>query len=80
MMRSDLVFALVVGVVLILLVGLSRRLCRSGKATPAVAKPPRAKRDPKPFAGLTHTPDCPACEQEAGVQPSASAPTHLHPA
>jgi hypothetical protein len=46
MMRSDLVFALVVGVVLILLVVLSRRRCHGGKATPAVAKPPRTKRDP----------------------------------
>jgi IS1 family transposase len=73
-MRSDLVFALVVGVLLILLIILSRRLCRSGKATPAATKLPRATRDPKPFAGLTHKPDCSACEQEAGVQPSASAP------
>jgi hypothetical protein len=74
MRRSDLVFALVVGVLLILLVILSRWLCHGGKATPAVAKLPRAKRDPKPFSGLTRTPDCPACEQEAEGQPSASAP------
>jgi transposase-like protein/IS1 family transposase len=73
-MRSDLVFALVVGVLLPLLIILSRRLCRSGKATPAATKPPRATRDPKPFAGLTRKPDCSACEQEAGMQPSASAP------
>jgi IS1 family transposase/transposase-like protein len=73
-MRSDLVFALAVGVLLTLLIILSRRLCRSGKATPAATKPPRATRDPKPFAGLTRKPDCSACEQEAGVQPSASAP------
>src|SRR5215510_5675603 len=73
-MRSDLVFALVVGVLLMLLISLSRRLCRSGKATPAATKLPRATRDPKPFAGLTRKPDCSACEQEAGVQPSASAP------
>jgi hypothetical protein len=74
MMRSDLVFTLVVGVVLILLVALSRRLYRGDKATSVVTKPPRAKRDPKPFAGLTRKPDCPVCEQEAGVQPSSSAP------
>jgi hypothetical protein len=74
MMRSDLVFALVVGVVLMLLVILSRRLCHSGKATPASAKPPRAKRDPKAFAGLTRKPECLVCEQEAESQPSTSAP------
>ena len=72
-MRSDPRCALVVGVVLMLLVVLFRRLCRSGKSTPAAAKPPRGRRDPKPFAGFTHKPDCPACEQEAGLQPLASA-------
>jgi IS1 family transposase/transposase-like protein len=74
MMRSDPICALVVGVVLILLVILSRRLCHGGQVTPAVAQPPRAQRDPKPFSGLTHKPDCPACEQEAEGQLSASAP------
>jgi hypothetical protein len=74
MMRSNLVCALVVGVVFILLVVLSRWRCRGAQATPVVTKPSRAKRDPKPFAGLTRKPDCPACEQEAGGQPSASAP------
>ena len=29
----------------------------------------RATRDPKPFAGLTRKPDCPACEQGAGALP-----------
>jgi hypothetical protein len=38
MMQSDLAFALVVSVVLMLLVVLSRRLCRGGKATPLAAK------------------------------------------
>ena len=78
-MRSDPICALVVGIVLILLVVLSRQLCRSGKSTPAATKPPRATREPKPFAGLTRKPDCPLCELEAGVQPSASAP-HAPPA
>jgi transposase-like protein len=73
-MRSDPICALVMGVVLIVLVVLARRLCRSGKATPAATKPPRAIREPKLFAGLTRKPDCPACEQAAGLQPSASAP------
>jgi hypothetical protein len=71
MMQSDLAFSLVVGVVLILLVVLSRWLCRGGKTAPTATKTPRVKRGPKPFAGLTRKPDCPACEQEAGFHPSA---------
>lgn len=78
MMRSDPIFALIVGVVLILLVVLSRRLCRHSKSTSAATKPPRATREPKPFAGLTRKPDCPLCELEAGGQPSASA-SHAPP-
>src|SRR5262245_61893952 len=74
MMRCDPICALVVGVVLMLLVVLARRRCRSGKSLPAATKPPRATREPKPFAGFTRKPDCPACAQEAGLQPSASAP------
>ena len=75
MMQSDLAFSLVAAVVLILLVALSRWLWRGGKAVSAATKLPRAKHDPKPFAGLTRKPDCPACEQEAGVHPSAAAPS-----
>jgi IS1 family transposase/transposase-like protein len=74
MMRSDPILALVVGVVLMLMVVLSRWCCRSGKTILAATKPPRATREPKPFAGFTRKPDCPACAQEAGLQPSASAP------
>ena len=76
-MRSDPIVALIVGVVLIVLVVLSRRLCRRGKRTPAATKPPRATREPKPFAGLTRKPDCPACEQEAGLQPAAAGNVRL---
>jgi transposase-like protein len=72
MMPSDLAFSLVVDVVLILLVVLSHWLWRGGKATAAATTPPRAKRAPKPFAGLTRRPDCPACEQGAGAHPSAA--------
>jgi IS1 family transposase len=74
MMQSDLAFALVVSVVLMLLVVLSRRLCRGGKATPFAAQSPRAKRDPQPFAGFTRKPDCPACEQDAASHPTALTP------
>jgi hypothetical protein len=66
-MRSDPIFALIVGVVLILLVVLSRWLCHSGKSTPAATKPPRATHEPKPFEGFTRKSDCLVCEQEAGL-------------
>jgi transposase-like protein/IS1 family transposase len=75
MMPSDLAFSLVTAVVLMLLVALSHWLWRGGKAVPAATKLPRAQRAPKPFAGLTQKPDCPACEQEARVHPSAAAPS-----
>lgn len=75
MMRSDLAFSLVVGVFLMLLVVLSRRLGRGGQATPAAVKPTRAQRGSTPFSGLTRTPDCPACAQDAELcPPAASAP------
>jgi hypothetical protein len=74
MMRSDLGFSLVMGVLLMLLVVLSRRRCRGGKTTPAATKPPRVKRDPKPFAGLSCKPDCPVCEHKAESYPAAAAP------
>jgi IS1 family transposase/transposase-like protein len=74
MMQSDLAVSLAAGVLFTLLVLLPRWLCRRGKPTPAATKPPRATRDPKPFAGFTRKPECPVCEQEAGCEPSASAP------
>jgi len=74
MMPSDRACALVVSVVLMLLVVLSRRLFRGGKAIPLAAKSPRAKRDPNPFAGFTRMPDCPACAQEAESHPTAFTP------
>lgn len=73
-MQSEPIFALIVGIVLMVLVVLSRRLCRRGKSTPTAPKPPRAPCEPKPFAGFIHKPECPACEQEATIQPAASAP------
>jgi hypothetical protein len=73
-MRFDLVVYLVTGLLFILLVLLLRGLWCGGKSAPATTKSPRAKHAPKPFAGLTRKPDGPGCEQEAGIQPSASAP------
>ena len=64
-MQSDLACFLVAAVLFLLLVVVSRWLGRAGKASPAAVKPPRAKRASKLFAGLTHRPDCEACEQQA---------------
>ena len=57
-MRSDLACYPLAGFFLILVMLLCRQLWRSGKSTSAAPKPPRAKREPKPFAGLTRRPDC----------------------
>ena len=62
MMRSDLAVYLGVGVFLVLLLLLP--LGRIARTIPAVQKPLRRKRAPKPFAGLTRKPGCEACEQE----------------
>jgi transposase-like protein len=74
MMQSDPMFALAVGVVCMLLIMLSCQRCAGAKATPVSTKPPRAKRDPKPFAGFIHKPDCPLCEPGAEPQLSVPAP------
>jgi IS1 family transposase len=70
-MRSDLGFYPFACVLFILLCLLLCRLWRCGKTTPSVRKPPRPKRDPKSFAGLTRKPDCEACEQQIRSQPPA---------
>jgi IS1 family transposase len=72
MMPSDLPFSLVVGVVFILLVVRSRWLWRGGQAALAATKTSRATRAPKPFAGLTCRPECPACVQGAESHFSAA--------
>ena len=51
-MRSDLAFYLVAGVLLTLLFVLPRWLWHVGKIAPVAPKSARAKREPKPFAGL----------------------------
>ena len=62
-MRFDLTFYPFACVLCILLALLFCRFWPSGKSAPAEAKPPKRKRELKPFAGLTHKPDCEACEQ-----------------
>jgi hypothetical protein len=64
MMRSDLGVSLVAGGFLILLVLLPRWLWPRAKTVPMPPKPPRPKRAPKPFAGLTRRPDCEWCDQQ----------------
>lgn len=71
MMQSDLTVSLVAGVFLILLVLWTRWLWHHVKTAPATPKPSRPQYEPKPFAGFTRKPECPACEQEAGLHPSA---------
>jgi IS1 family transposase/transposase-like protein len=72
MMRSDLAVYPFVCVLLILLMLVFRQLWQSIKATPAALKPPRPKRDPKPFAGFTRKPECAACEQGGGAHSRVS--------
>jgi hypothetical protein len=75
MMRSDLAFYLVTGSFLILLVLLTHWRWRCGKTKPTMLKPTRRKREPKPFAGYTHKPECELCEQGVGPQlPRPGAP------
>jgi transposase-like protein len=68
-MPSDLGFYPFVAVLSILLCLLLCRLWGCGKTTPSVRNPLRAKREPKPFAGLTRKPNCEACEQQIRSQP-----------
>jgi IS1 family transposase len=71
MMPSDLGCSPFACVLFILLGLLLCRLWRGGKTPPLAHKPPRPKRQPKPFAGLTCQPACAACEQGAGSHPQA---------
>jgi hypothetical protein len=73
-MHADLVVYAITFVILMFLICFCGRLWCSGKSTAAPSKAPRARREPKPFAGFTRKPDCPACEQEAEIEPAAEAP------
>jgi hypothetical protein len=57
-MRFDLTVYLFAWVFLILLALLFCRFWQGGTRAPAEPKPPKRKRDPKPFAGLTRKPEC----------------------
>jgi IS1 family transposase/transposase-like protein len=64
-MRFDLIFYSFVYALLILLMLLILRFWRVDPSSSAVPKPPRRKRDPKPFAGLTRKPECELCDRES---------------
>ena len=72
MMRFNLDFYPFIWVFLILLCLLLRRFWHNGKTASTAPTPPRRKRDPKPFAGLTNQPQCDLCEQ--GVVSHRQAP------
>jgi len=75
MRPSDLTCYPFAWVFLILLCLLLCRLWHGVKTVPMTPKPPRAKREPKPFADLTRKPDCALCHQQGQSQPPApSAP------
>jgi IS1 family transposase len=79
MIQSDLVFDLYACVFLIFLCLLVCRFWPGGKPPPAVPKPPRRKREPKPFAGYTRKPECEWCEQPVPLPPRApgAPPPHM---
>jgi IS1 family transposase len=73
MMRSDLALYFVTGVFLILLVLLTPWPWRCSRTTPATPKPTLREREPKPFAGYTHQPECELCD--LGTDSPLQAPT-----
>src|SRR5215813_11341788 len=77
MMRSDLALYLLTGVCLILLLLLTHWRRRRSKAAAATPKLTRRTREPKPFAGYTHKPECRWCEQGEGA--SAQLPVAAPP-
>jgi len=81
-MRFELIFYPFVCALFIVLMLLIARFWRVDKPAPAVPKPPRRKREPKPFAGYIQKPECEWCEQGsvalAGTQ-RASTPHEIHP-
>ena len=83
MMGSDLVVYLVVSIVLILMIVLLRWRWRHGQTGLTVPKQTRVKREPKPFAGYTHKPECELCDPGIDSHPQApgraAAPHDLHP-
>jgi hypothetical protein len=76
-MRFDLTFYPLVCVALILLALLFYRFWQGDKRFPAGLKPPRRKRESKPFVGLSRKPDCEVCEQQICSQPHVPSANHV---
>jgi hypothetical protein len=78
-MRVDLIFYPFVWALFILLLLLILRFWRVDKSAPAVPEPPSRKREPKPFAGYTHKPECELCERgvESHLQMSGAPPPQM---
>src|SRR5690349_5856442 len=75
-MRFELIIYPFVCALLIVLLLLAR-FWRVDQPAPAVPKPPRRKRAPKPFAGYTCKPECALCEQ--GVESPRQRPDEPPP-
>lgn len=82
-MRFDLISYPLVYALFIRLMLLILWFWRVDQSPPAVPKPLRAKRDPKPFAGYTHKPECELCEPGLVPQPPLAGapppPNDVHP-
>jgi IS1 family transposase len=76
MMRSDLALYLVTGVFLIFLVLPTHWRWRRNRTAPAIPKPTWQKREPKPFTGYTHKPECELCDHgmDSPTQDAPGAP------
>ena len=70
-MQFELIFYPFVCALLLLLMLLIARVRRVDKSAAAVPKPPRRKREPKPFAGYTRKPECEICDQRIDSHPKA---------
>ena len=71
-MRFNLMVYPFVGALVILLTLLILRFWRVDKSAAAVPKPPRRNREPKPFAGYIHKPECELCN--LGIDSQLQAP------
>src|SRR5262245_51540836 len=69
MMQPDLTFYPLAWIFLVIVILLCCQLWRGGKLTSAASKPSGVKREPHPFADLTHQPDCDLCQQQVRSQP-----------
>jgi hypothetical protein len=70
-MRFDFIIYPFVCALLILLMCLMTRFWRVDKTSAVVPKPPKPKRESKPFAGYTHKPECELCDPGIGSHPQA---------